>query len=139
MEITLNVESTDTFYSQWCKVYDSTNEPAGCDGGQEFGIVDYGNRGTPDVYLVKAYATGEWNSAHYNSEPFNAAVKKYQAALDLKGRQDAIKEVQKIANEDVPYVIPYFYNSLMAYSDKVGGIVASGLGHYYLGKAGFAE
>ncbi len=33
MDITLNVESTSTFYDQWCKVYDSTNEPAGCDGG----------------------------------------------------------------------------------------------------------
>ena len=95
MEITLNVESTETFYEQWCKVYDSTNEPAGCDGGQEFGIVDYGP-GPPDVYLVKAYATGEWNSAHYVSEPFNAAVKKYQAALDLNSRKEAIKAVQRL-------------------------------------------
>lgn len=71
MDVTLNVISTDTFYDSWCKVYDSEVAPAGCDGGEEFGIVDYGNRGTPDVYLVKAYATGEWNSAHYISEPFN--------------------------------------------------------------------
>ncbi len=137
MEITLNIESTDTFYDRWCKVYDGTNEPAGCDGGEEFGIVDYGNRGTPDVYLVKAYATGEWNSAHYNSEPFKAAVAKYQASLDTPSRAAAMKDVQAIATEDVPYVIPYFYNSLMAYSGKVSGIVASGLGHYELGKAGF--
>jgi len=132
MDITLNVESTDTFYDQWCKTYDPI-----CDGGQEFGIVDYGNRGTPDVYLVKAYATGEWNSAHYVSEPFNAAVTAYQASLDLAGRQAAIKDVQAIANEDVPYAIQYFYNSLMAYKNNVTGIVASGLGHYYLGTAGF--
>jgi peptide/nickel transport system substrate-binding protein len=137
MNITLNVESTDTFYDRWCKVYDSEVAPAGCDGGEEFGIVDYGNRGTPDVYLVKAYATGEWNSAHYISEPFNAAVAEYQASLDLAGRKAAITKVQAIANEDVPYVIPYFYNSLMAYSNSVKGIVASGLGHYELGKAGF--
>jgi peptide/nickel transport system substrate-binding protein len=137
MNITLNVESTDTFYDRWCKVYDSEVAPAGCDGGEEFGIVDYGNRGTPDVYLVKAYATGEWNSAHYISEPFNAAVAEYQASLDLAGRKAAITKVQAIANEDVPYVIPYFYNSLMAYSNSVTGIVASGLGHYELGKAGF--
>jgi hypothetical protein len=91
INVTLNVESTDTFYDRWCKVYDSTNEPAGCDGGEEFGIVDYGNRGTPDVYLVKAYATGEWNSAHYVSETFRAAVKEYQAALDLDDRKAAIK------------------------------------------------
>jgi len=137
LDITLNVESTDTFYDEWCKVYDSPKEPAGCDGGQEFGIVDYGNRGTPDVYLVKAYATGEWNSAHYLSKEFNAAVKEYQASLDTTGRAAAIKKIQTIANEDVPYAIPYFYNSLTAYSKKVAGIKATGLGHYYLGKAGF--
>ncbi len=139
MDITLNVESTDTFYDQWCKVYDSTNEPAGCDGGQDFGIVDYGNRGTPDVYLVKAYSTGEWNSAHYISEPFRAAVSEYQASLDTTGRAAAIKKIQVIANEDVPYAIPYFYNSLSAWSKKVTGIVSTGLGHFYCGTAGFVE
>jgi peptide/nickel transport system substrate-binding protein len=122
---------------EWCKVYDSKTEPAGCDGGKDFGIVDYGPRGVPDVYLVKAYATGEWNSAHYISEPFRAAVKAYQASLDLDGQKKAIADIQKIANDDVPYAIPYFYNSLFAYSNKVTGIVATGLGHFYCGKAGF--
>jgi peptide/nickel transport system substrate-binding protein len=137
MDVTLNVESTDTFYSRWCKVYDSKVEPAGCDGGEEFGIVDYGNRGVPDVYLVKAYATGEWNSAHYLSEPFNTAVKDYQAALTLDDRLEPVSRIQKIANEDVPYVIPYFYNSLFAHTTNVTGIVATGLGHFYCGTAGF--
>jgi peptide/nickel transport system substrate-binding protein len=137
LDVKLNVESTDTFYSKWCAVYDSTNEPAGCDGGEEFGIVDYGNRATPDVYLVKAYSTGEWNSSHFNNPEFNAAVTAYQAALDTSGRAAAIKTVQAIANDEVPYAIPYFVNSLTAYSNKVAGIQQTGLGHYYLGKAGF--
>jgi peptide/nickel transport system substrate-binding protein len=137
MDVTLNVESTDTFYDRWCKVYDSTNEPAGCDGGEEFGIVDYGNRGVPDVYLVKAYATGEWNSAHYNSAEFQQAVKDYQAALTLEDRKEPVSRIQSIANADIPYVIPYFYNSLYATSNKVTGIVATGLGHYYCDKASF--
>ena len=122
---------------EWCKVYDSKVEPAGCDGGEEFTLVDYGPRAVPDVYLLKAYATGEWNSAHFISEPFRAAVKEYQAALDLDGQKKAIATLQKIANDEVPYVIPYFYNSLTAYTKKVTGIVATGLGHYYCGKAGF--
>ena len=96
-------------------------EPAGCDGGMDFGIVDYGLRGVPDVYLVKAYATGEWNSAHYISEPFRAAVKAYQSSLDLDGQKAAIKDIQKIANEDVPYAIPYFYNILFATHEEGRG------------------
>jgi ABC-type transport system substrate-binding protein len=137
MDVTLNVESTDTFYDRWCLVYDSTNEPAGCDGGEEFGIVDYGNRGVPDVYLVKAYSTGEWNSAHYNSAEFNQAVADYQAALTLEDRKEPVSRIQSIANADIPYVIPYFYNSLYAYTSNVTGVLATGLGHYYCDKAGF--
>jgi peptide/nickel transport system substrate-binding protein len=137
MDITLAVESTSTFYAKWCAVYDSEVAPGGCDGGTEFGIVDYGNRGTPDVYLVKAYATGEWNSAHYDSEEFNEAVKAYQAAIDLDARKAAVTKVQEIANRDIPYVIPYFYNTLSAYSKKVTGVQHTGLGHYFIGQAGF--
>ena len=136
MDITLSQEKA-VDDEDWCKVYDSKVEPAGCDGGKDFGIVDYGPRGVPDQYLVKAYATGEWNSAHYISEPFRAAVKKYQASLELDGQKAAIKDIQKIANEDVPYVIPYFYNTLFAHTKKVSGIVATGLGHFYCEKAGF--
>jgi peptide/nickel transport system substrate-binding protein len=139
LNITLNVESSDTFYDKWCKVYDSKKEPAGCDGGEEFGIVDYGNRARPDVYLVKAYATGEWNSAHFNNADFNGAVGEYKAALDTDTRKKAITKVQKIANDEVPYAIPYFVNSLTAYSSKVTGIKQTGLGHYYLGTAGFKK
>lgn len=139
MDITLNVESTATFYDRWCAVYDSTTEPAGCDGGEEFGIVDYGNRGTPDRYLVAAYATGEWNSAHYISPEFNEAVAVYQAAVDLDTRKEAVKPVQQIAHDDIPYVIPYFYNLLTAYKKNITGIISTGLGHYYVGQAGFTE
>lgn len=136
MDVTLLQEAV-VDGEEWCKVYDSTREPAGCDGGMDFGIVDYGLRGVPDVYLVKAYATGEWNSAHYISEPFRAAVKAYQSSLDLDGQKAAIKDIQRIANADVPYGIPYFYNILFAHTKNVTGIVATGLGHFYCGKAGF--
>jgi peptide/nickel transport system substrate-binding protein len=136
MNVTLSQEAV-VDGEEWCKVYDSKTEPTGCDGGKDFGIVDYGLRGVPDVYLVKAYATGEWNSAHYISEPFRAAVKAYQGSLDLDGQKAAIKDIQKIANEDVPYAIPYFYNILFATAKNVTGIVATGLGHFYCGKAGF--
>jgi peptide/nickel transport system substrate-binding protein len=140
MKVTLNAKSpADGIYDTWCKVYDSTNEPSGCDGGEEFGIVDYGNRATPDVFLGKAYATGEWNSSHFVNADFNASFKEYQASLDTGGRAKAIKKIQEIATEEVPYAIPYFVNSLTAFSTKVGGIQQTGLGHYYLGKAGFAE
>ena len=130
-DLTLNIESTDTFYNEWCLTYDPI-----CDGGQEFGIVDYGHRATPDVYLNAAYATGTWNSAHYKSDQFNAAFKEYQGALDVAGHKAACKKLETIANEDVPYAIPYFYPSLAAVSKKFTGVRVSALGQMFVDTAG---
>ena len=59
------MESLDTFYgAQWCPA-----EPADppCSGAAELGIVDYGHRATPDVFLNAALATnGVWNSSQYS-------------------------------------------------------------------------
>ena len=64
-------------------------------------------------------------------------MKDYQAALTADDRNEPIGHIQTIANTDLPYAIPYFYQGLYAYSTKVAGIVATGLGHYYCEKAGF--
>ena len=134
VELQLNIESTDTFYNEWCLTYDPI-----CDGGQEFGIVDYGHRATPDVYLNAAYATGTWNSAHFENADFNAAFKEYQAALDVDGHKAACKKLETIANDEVPYAIPYFYPSLAAISKKFIGVRVSALGQMFVDTAGKAS
>ncbi len=35
--------------------------------------------------------------------------------------------------------IPYFYNTLTAYAKNVTGVQHTGLGHYFLGNAGFTS
>lgn len=127
VDIQLNIESTNTFYDEWCKTYTPI-----CDGGQEFGIVDYGHRAVPDVYLNAAYATGTWNSAHYKSDAFNAAFVEYQKALTVEDHKATCKKLETIANEDVPYAIPYFYNVLSGYSKKFTGVKVSALGQMFL-------
>lgn len=133
-DITLNIESTDTFYDDWCKTYTPI-----CDGGQEFGIVDYGHRATPDVFLNAAYATGIWNSAHYSSTEFNAAFKKYQSAVSVDDHKTACKTMETIANEDVPYAIPYFYYNLAAHTKKFVGVRVSALGQMFFDTAAKAS
>ena len=54
INLELAIESLDTFYgAQWCPA-----EPADppCSGAAELGIVDYGHRPTPDVFLNAALA-----------------------------------------------------------------------------------
>lgn len=133
IEITLNIEGTDTFYTKWCATYP-------CAGGAEFGIVDYGHRGTPDTYLNAAFKTGgQWNSSQYGNTAFDDAFKEYQVALDVETHKTACKKIETILNEDTPAAIPYFYDYLSAHTKKFTGIKVSALGQIFLDKAAKTE
>jgi peptide/nickel transport system substrate-binding protein len=126
----LNVESSSTFYdAEWCQSYP-------CAGSAELGIVDYGHRPTPDVYLVKAFRSGgDWNSSQYKNPDLDAAILEYQASAELDKRTAACKKIETILNEDVPASIPYFYNYLGGHSKSFTGVQLSALGQMLLSKA----
>jgi peptide/nickel transport system substrate-binding protein len=127
--ITLNiaVESLDTFYgAQWCPA-----KPADppCSGAAELGIVDYGHRATPDVYLNAALKSkGIWNSSQYASSDFDAAFTQFQSAVGVAAQKTACTKIETILNEDVPIGLPYFYNYLAGNSKKFTGVFSSALG-----------
>ena len=127
-------ESLDTFYgAQWCP-----SEPAEppCSGAAELGIVDYGHRATPDVYLNAALATnGIWNSSQYSSPEFDTAFSEYQAAIGLDAQKAACTKLEQILLEDTPVVVPYFYNYIAGWSTKFDGIRVSALGQVFVEKA----
>ncbi|TPW13577.1 MAG: putative oligopeptide ABC transporter oligopeptide-binding protein, partial [Acidimicrobiaceae bacterium] len=129
-DLTLNIESPDTFYgTQWCQTYP-------CAGSAELGIVDYGHRPVPDVYLLKAFRTGgDWNSSQYKSEELDAAIVEYQANAELDARTAACNKIETIMNEDVPAVIPYFYNYIGGHSKSFTGVRLSALGQMLLDQA----
>jgi peptide/nickel transport system substrate-binding protein len=127
--ITLNVEveSLDTFYgAAWCPA-----EPADppCSGADELGIVDYGHRATPDVYLNAALKTnGIWNSSQYSAPAFDAAFTEFQAAVGVDAQKAACTKIETILNDEVPVGLPYFYNYLAGNSNKFTGVFSSALG-----------
>ena len=107
--ITLNpvVESLDTFYgAQWCPgdpadPSKATDPP--CNAAAELGVVDYGHRATPDVYLNAALKSkGIWNSSQYNSPEFDAAFTEFQAAVGVDAQKAACTKIETILNDDVP-------------------------------------
>jgi peptide/nickel transport system substrate-binding protein len=127
-------QDNGTFYgAAWCPA-----EPADppCSGADDFGIVDYGHRGSPDVYLNSAFKTGGvWNSAQYASPEFDAAFKSFQGAIGVDAQTAASATLEKIMNEDVPNAIPYFYNYLSGFSKKFTGIRSCALGQMFLDTA----
>ena len=99
-------------------------------GSAEFGIVDYGHRPVPDVYLLKAFkGGGDWNSSQYASADLDAAIVEYQSSAEEDARKTASGKIQTIMWNDVPAMIPYRYNGLAAYSKKFTGVEFTALGH----------
>ena len=124
------VESLDTFYgAQWCPA-----EPADppCSGAAELGIVDYGHRGTPDVYLNAALKSkGIWNSSQYGSTPFDTAFSDFQKAVGVDAQKAACNKIETVLLDDMPIGLPYFYNYLAGSSKAFTGVYASGLGQMF--------
>ena len=134
INLEVQVESLDTFYgAQWCPA-----EPADppCSGAAELGIVDYGHRATPDVYLNAALQTkGVWNSSQYSSPEFDAAFLEFQAAIGVDAQKAACTKIQTILNDEVPILVPYFYNYLAGSSKQFTGIYSSALGQMIFSSA----
>jgi peptide/nickel transport system substrate-binding protein len=127
------VENLKTFYdAQWCPP--KGNPP--CSGAAELGIVDYGHRATPDVYLNAALKTdGDWNSSQYSSPEFDAAFGEFQAAIGVDAQKAACKKIETILVEDVAIVLPYWYNYLAGSSKSYSGIYSSALGQMFFSSA----
>ena len=120
-----------TFYGKfWCPA-----EPAKppCSGASDIGIVDYGHRGTPDVYLNAALATnGVWNSSQYASSTFDTQFAAWSAAVDVDAQTSTAGEIQKTLWNDTPVGIPYTINTLGAFNKKFQGIVTTAMGYAFL-------
>jgi peptide/nickel transport system substrate-binding protein len=122
------------FYDlQWCP---PTPADPPCSGAAEFGIVDYGHRASPDVFLNSAFKTkGAWNASQYSSPEFDGAFKEFQSAVGVDAQKAACAKIEKIMNEDVPAAIPYWYNYLSGNSKKFTGVYTCALGQMFISSA----
>lgn len=131
MDIKLVGADYGTFYGKyWCPA-----EPADppCSGASEFGIVDYGHRGTPNVYLNAALATGGvWNSSQYANDDFMAGFAEFQSAADVDSQTAAAAKLEANLNDEVPVGIAYTINALACYSNKYQGVANTAMGFTFL-------
>jgi peptide/nickel transport system substrate-binding protein len=134
INLELDIEGLDTFYSaQWCPA-----EPADppCSGAPELGIVDYGHRPTPDVFLNAALKTnGVWNSSQYSNTALDEGFTAFQQAVGVDAQMAAAGQLQTLLNDEVPIGLPFFYNYLSGHSNTFQGIRVSALGQMFTEKA----
>jgi peptide/nickel transport system substrate-binding protein len=96
-------------------------------------LVDYGDRGVPNVFLESPLATGgPWNAAHFNNKTYDNLVKQYVAAVDLQTQKQVAGKIEQILLDETPLVIPYFIDGLTASTPKVHGLNPTSIQQIFL-------
>jgi peptide/nickel transport system substrate-binding protein len=128
-DLSINVIPQATFYDDsWCPPGDEGETP--CLNSDEFGIVDWGHRPTPDVWLTSALQTDAvWNASVYADAEYDALVTAYQGSFTPEDQKAAIEPIAIKLWNDVPAIYPYFYNYLSGHRTNVSGMQSTALGH----------
>ena len=78
-------------------------------------LVDYGDRGVPNVFLEAPLTSGgPWNAAHFKNPTYDNLVKQYVAAVDLATQKQIAGKIETLLLAETPLVIPYFIDGLTA-------------------------
>jgi peptide/nickel transport system substrate-binding protein len=99
-------------------------------------LVDYGDRGAPNVYLEAPLTSkGPWNAAHFKNSEYDGLVKQYVAALDLTTQKKIATQIETLLLKETPIVIPYWIDGLTASTPSVGGLNPTSIAQLYLNQA----
>ncbi|MFZ0386119.1 MAG: ABC transporter substrate-binding protein [Solirubrobacteraceae bacterium] len=98
-------------------------------------LVEYGDRGVPNVFLESALeSSGPWNAAHFKNPTFDKLVSQYVAAVDLQTQRTIAGKIETLLLAETPLVIPYFTDILAATTKRVHGVNVNGFA-IFLNKA----
>jgi peptide/nickel transport system substrate-binding protein len=90
-------------------------------------LVEYGDRGVPNVFLESALeSSGPWNAAHFKNPTFDKLVSQYVAAVDLQTQRTIAGKIETLLLAETPLVIPYFTDILAATTKRVHGVNVNG-------------
>lgn len=133
----VNVVDSDTYYQEfWCAFpYEGPCQP----GAQSsIGIVNYGHRGVPDVYLgAPALSDGQWNASHWVNTDYDELFAEFSGAPSLEAQTETAGEIETILHDEVPFVVPYFIDFISVTVPNFTGLEVTGMGHFSLIDAGF--
>jgi peptide/nickel transport system substrate-binding protein len=129
VDIKLNVETQAAYYgkavfgnSDWL---DAT-----------MSLVNYGDRGVPNVFLGAPLTThGAWNAAHFHNPTYDSLVRQYTAALDLQTQREIAGKIETLLLEETPLIIPYWIDGLAATTPSVRGVNPTGVSQVFLGQS----
>lgn len=75
----------------------------------DLGVTGWGDRPTPQEYLVTAYASdGIWNESHWSDEELDTLIKEAGATADPDARAGIYSQIANIFAERGPVIVPFF-------------------------------
>ena len=96
-------------------------------------LVDYGDRGVPNVFLdAPLLSDGTWNAAHFKNPTYDNLVKQYTAAVDLQTQKQIAGKIQTLLLDETPLIIPYFIDGLTATTASVTGVNPTAIAAIFL-------
>jgi len=99
-------------------------------------LVDYGDRGVPNVYLTAPLTSaGTWNAARFKNKTYDSLVKQYVAATDLQTQKQIAGKIENLLLQETPIVIPYWIDGLTASTQQVNGLNPTSIAQLYLNAA----
>src|SRR5579875_1667748 len=102
----------------------------------EMSLVDYSNRGVPNVFLeAPLTSNGPWNAARFHNKTYDSLVKQFVAAVDLQSQRRIAGQIERLLLAETPIVIPYWISGLSASTPNVGGLNPTSTAQMFLGQA----
>ena len=108
------------------------------------GIVNYGHRAVPHVYLGAPLLSPErtgadsWNASHWSNADYDALFDQFTAAADLDIQRAIAGEMQTLLNDEVPFIVPYFVDHISIARNTFSGLAVTGMGHFNVVNTGFS-
>ena len=129
INIALNVESQSLYYGK--STYGNSDWLDGT-----MSLVDYGDRGVPNVFLEAPLTSdGPWNAARFHNPQYDSLVKQYVAAIDLPTQRQIAGKIETLLLQETPIIIPYWIDGLTASTPNVGGLNPTSIAQLYLNTA----
>ena len=133
----VNVHDSSTYYQDyWCAFpYEGPCQP-GAVGSM--GMVNFGHRGVPNVYLgAPLISDGQWNASHWVGEGYDQLFADFAAAPDLDVQREIAGQIEALLWDEVPFIVPYFTDFISVTAPNFQGLTVTGMGHFDITNAGF--
>jgi peptide/nickel transport system substrate-binding protein len=129
VDLNLKVESQDQYFGK-----STFGQSDWLDGTTS--LVDYGDRGVPNVFLGPPLESGgAWNAAHFHNKTYDRLAKEYVAAVDLQAQRRIAGQIERLLLQQTPIVIPYFLDGLTVSTQKVFGLNPTAIPQLYIDRA----